>query len=86
MERKMNELIKRDSKKGELLYLEGIDRIHMKHMQILTDLMHRPTIQTEIPNILTRDNRCLNTKPLHSELMPPNLFQRKKSQEEIDYI
>ncbi len=49
-EQKMNELTKRDVKKGELAYLGNIQDIHNTHMELLFDLMQHPTLGTNIPH------------------------------------
>ena len=80
----MNELIKRDAKKGELPYLDGVQTIHNKHMELLTDLMQHPTLRTNIPDITERKDTLLNSKLLHTELEPPSKKPRETSEEKID--
>ena len=76
----MNELIKRDAKKGELPYLDGVQTIHNKHMELLTDLMKHPTLGTDIPDITERKDVLLNSKLLHTELEPPFKKPRQTSE------
>ena len=80
----MNELTKRDAKKGELPYLDGVQTIHNKHMELLTDLMQHPTLRTDIPDITERKDILLNSKLLHTELEPPFKKPRETSEEKID--
>ena len=80
----MNELTKRDVKKGELPYLGGIQDIHNKHMELLTDLMQHSTLRTDIPDITERKDVLLNSKLFHTELEPPFQKPRKTSEEKID--
>ena len=80
----MNEVTKRDVKKGELPYLNGIQDIHNKHMELLTDLMQHPTLRTDIPDIIERKDVLLNSKLVHSELEPPFKKPRKTSEEKTD--
>ena len=80
----MNELIKRDAEKGELPYLDGIQTIHNKHMELLTDLMQHPTLETDIPDITERKDVLLNSKLFHTELELPFKKPRKISEKKID--
>ena len=80
----MNELIKRDAKKGELPYLDGVQTIHNKHMELLTDLMQHPTLRTDIPDITERKDILLNSKRLHTELEPPFKKPNKTPEQETD--
>jgi hypothetical protein len=80
----MNELTKRDVKKGELPYLGGIQDIHNKHMELLTDLMQHSTLRTDIPDIIERKDVLLNSKLVHTELEPPCKKPRKTSEEKTD--
>ena len=80
----MNEVTKRDVKKGELPYLNGIQDINNKHMEILTDLMQRPTLRTDIPDITERKDVMSNSNLLHTELEPPFKKPRKTPEEKID--
>ena len=80
----MNETTKRDAKKGELPYLDGVQNIHKKHMELLTDLMQHPTLRTDIPDITERKDILLNGKLLHTELEPPFKKPREISEEETD--
>ncbi len=80
----MNELIKRDVKKGELPYLDGIQTIHNKHMELLTDLMQHPTLGNDIPDITERKDVLLNSKLFYTELEPHFKKPRKISEEKID--
>jgi len=76
----MNELIKRDVKKGELHYLDGIQTIHNKHMELLTDLMQHPTLGNDIPDITERKDVLLNSKLFYTELEPHFKKPRKISE------
>ena len=80
----MNELTKRDVKKGELAYLGGIQDIHNKHMELLTDLMQHSTLRTDIPDIIERKDVLLNSKLVHSELEPPFKKPSKTSEGKTD--
>ena len=80
----MNEQIKRDVKKGELPYLNGVQNIHNKHMEILTDLMQHPTLRTDIPDITERKDILLNSQLLHTELELPCKKPREVSEEKTD--
>lgn len=80
----MNELTKRDVEKGKLPHLDGIQTIHTKHMELLTDLMQHPTLGTDIPDITERKDVLLNSKLFHTELELPFKKPRKTSEEKID--
>ena len=80
----MNDLIKREGKKGELLYLDGIENIHMKHMQLLSDLLKRPTLRTEIPNVNNTNDIYPNKMVFHTELELPPMKQRKLPKEKTE--
>jgi len=80
----MNELTKRDVKKEKLTYLDGIQTIHNKHMELLTDLMQHPTLRTDIPDITEREDVLQNSKLFHTELEPPFKKPRQISEEKID--
>jgi len=80
----MNEIVKRDGKKGELLYLKGIDTIHMKHMELLSDLMQHPTLRTEIPNLDDRNDIFQHNKFIHTELEPPIIKPKKIPEEKTE--
>jgi hypothetical protein len=80
----MDEFRKRDAKKGELPYLDGVQNIHNKHMELLTDLMQHPTLRTDIPDITEIKDILLNNNLLHTELEPPFKKTRKQSEETTD--
>ncbi len=80
----MNELTKRDVKKEKLPYLDGIQTIHNKHMELLTDLMQHPTLGTDIPDITERKDVLLNSKLFDTELEPSFKKLMKISEEKID--
>ncbi len=80
----MNELTKRDVKKEKLPYLDGIQTIHNKHMELLTDLIQHPTLGTDIPDITERKDVLLNNELFHTELQPPFKKPRKTFKEKID--
>jgi len=82
----MNEITKRDVKKEKLSHLDGIQTIHNKHMELLTDLMQHPTLGTDIPDITERKDVLLNNKLIHTELEPPFKKPRKTSEEKTDKI
>ena len=83
-EQKMNELTKRDVKKGELAYLGNIQDIHNTHMELLFDLMQHPTLGTNIPDITKRKDVLLNNKLFHTELELPLKKPRQTSEEKTD--
>ena len=80
----MNEIPKRDVKKGGFPYLNGIQDIHNKHMELLTDLMQHPTLENDIPDIIERKEILLNSNLLHTELEPAFKKPRKTFEEKID--
>ena len=80
----MNELTKRDVKKEKLSHLDGIQTIHNKHMELLTDLMQHPTLGTNIPDITERKDVLLNSELFHTEIEQPVIKPRKTSEEKID--
>ena len=83
-EQKMNELTKRDVKKGELAYLDDIQDIHNKHMELLFDLMQHPKLGKNIPDITERKDVLLNSKLFHTELEPPFKKPREPPEEITD--
>lgn len=80
----MNEVIKRDVKKGELQYSDGIQNLQKKHMELLTELVHRPSLGKEIIDINVRKEALLNSDLVHTELDPPYKKTDKLSEEKTD--
>ena len=80
----MNELTKRDVKKEKLTHFDGIQTIHNKHMELITDLMQHPTLGTNIPDITEGKDVLLNNKLFHTELELPLKKPRQTSEEKTD--
>ena len=75
----MSEIPTRDVNKIKAPYLDKMENIHQKHMEILTDLLQYPTLGSKIPDIIERKDTLLSC----------DLFQKyidipKKSQEGIE--
>ena len=56
----MSEIPARDVKKQNQPYLDNMEIIHQKHMEILTDLLHYPTLGKAIPDITQRKDILLS--------------------------
>ena len=80
----MNELTKRDVKKSELQYLDGIVNIQKKHMELITDLMEYPTLGKDILDIKERKDILKNNLIFNSELQPPYKKQKISSKNKIE--
>jgi len=80
----MNELTKRDVKKEKLTHFDGIQTIHNKHMELITDLMQHPTLGINVPDITERKDVLQNNKLFYTELEPPFKKPRQTPEEKTD--
>jgi len=78
----MNEIIKRDVKKGELQYLDGIYNLQKKHMDLLTDLIKRPSLGKEITELTVKKDIILDKNLIYTEIDHPYKKMQNKSEEE----
>lgn len=80
----MNELINKDIRKGELLYLDGIQNLQKKHMELLTDLIQRPILGKDITDVTLQKQNLLNSDLINTDL--DILYKKtfKQSKEKTD--
>ena len=77
----MKESINKDLRKADLSYLDGIYDLQKRHMDLLTDLIQRPTLGKEITDITIKKQELLNNDLIHTEIDIPVKKDDKKSLE-----
>jgi len=77
-------VIKKYIKKGDLLYLDGVQTIHQKHMDILSELMNHPTLGMGITELTDTKEGLLKKQLLNNEIKPPYKKPRQISKEKIE--